>query len=253
MRTAALALILSSFLAILSGCVTYVENMRAAPSFTYASVAADGMAVGGVTSSFTNLDARRGAEYSNLLYHSFIEERKDIYVLGQPVTEGMTGPHLLRQALDSFRAKGFVESATLWDIRQRLTGARFLIVASFAGDDTRRNRDLTIDKTKDKNDKNKEIEVRKARYNVHRSVTVDMAIYDLALGTEAWGGRVTKSHTNTKEYSHTAYNGYFPAFGPLADYEFSHGVNYYPDSPRLDDLLRRAFAGFAENMPAEKK
>jgi len=91
-------------------------------------------------------------------------------------------------------------------------------------------------------------------YITTRRVSVSFAIYDLESGAPAWSGIIRKTVSKTNTYS-DSHNPNDPTWALIL-----HGLvsaarseHYdYPSPAPLQEVLKKAFSGFAENMPKRK-
>ncbi len=215
---------------VAGGCTTKVIGLKTDPSFTYDSLSAGGIVVGGVTfcrvcEEVETAERFRGHSAS-LLRGSILKKRPDIDVQPAMTITQAVGPESYTALLDDYELAGELEQARLAQLSEALADLRYVIFARIEADVIDRDTTVQGDTT---------------TYRITRTVTTGFQVYDLTARIPVWSGTITESK---KEENEDVQDGNF--FGDLL---VALLFNKYPSTPEFNKLLRKTFEGFAKQLP----
>ena len=212
---------------VAGGCGTKVIGLRTDPSFTYDSLSAGGIVVGGVTFRRDEVETAASRGFSaSLLRASILEKRPDIDVQPAMTITQAVGPESYTALLDDYELAGELEQARLAQLSEALADLRYVIFARIEADVIDRDTTVQGDTT---------------TYRITRTVTTGFQVYDLTARIPVWSGTITESK---KEENEDVQDGNF--FGDLL---VALLFNKYPSTPEFNKLLRKTFEGFAKQLP----
>ena len=242
-------------LALTSGCATTIRGLKHDPSFTFDSVKASGLYVGGVVSATAELAPGEITTFSSILRSGFLDERKDIYVHDPAAFTSAVGIERRAAMLSEYKNAGVVSTRWLDEIRSKIPAARYVIFARIEDDAVtreRRKEDVYNEKEKDK-DKRKLIG-QKIKTEATRRMSVSLSIYDITAGAFVWGGSVEKSRSDSRQYETRLDDNTAILLNTINRVLNEEDKIYpYPPYPAQRDVLSSIFMGFAENLPKQKK
>ena len=232
-------LLLCAVFVVAGGCSTKVKviGLRTDPSFTYDSLSAGGIVVGGVTFCRDELETAErllgiGSEFkfrvhsASLLRASILEKRPDIDVQPAMTITQAVGPESYTALLDDYELAGELEQARLAQLSEALTDLRYVIFARIEADVIDRDTTVQGDTT---------------TYRITRTVTTFFQVYDLTARIPVWRGHVKASKYKENEYDQSG--GFF------SDLLESLFFGRYPSPPEFNEVLRKTFEGFAKQLP----
>ena len=220
-------LLLCAVFVVAGGCGTKVIGLRTDPSFTYDSLSAGGIVVGGVTFRRDEVETAASRGFSaSLLRASILEKRPDIDVQPAMTITQAVGPESYTALLDDYELAGELEQARLAQLSEALADLRYVIFARIEADVIDRDTTVQGDTT---------------TYRITRTVTTGFQVYDLTARIPVWSGTITESK---KEENEDVQDGNF--FGDLL---VALLFNKYPSTPEFNKLLRKTFEGFAKQLP----
>jgi len=210
------------------GCGTKVIGLRTDPSFTYDSLSAGGIVVGGVTFFRVNevVTAESRGHSASLLRASILKKRPDIDVQPAIAITRAVGPESYTSLLDDYELAGEMEQVRLAQLSEALADLRYVIFARIEADVIDRGTTFEGDTT---------------TYWITRTVTTGFQVYDLTARIPVWSGTITESK---KEENEDVQDGNF--FGDLL---VALLFNKNPSTPEFNKLLRKTFEGFAKQLP----
>lgn len=236
-----------------SGCATTIRGLKHDPSFTFDSVKASGLHVGGVVSAATELSPSEVTTFSSVLRSGFLDERKDIYVHDPASFTSAIGIERRAALLTEYRNSGLVTARWLAEIGSKIPDARYAVFARIEEDTVtkeRRKEDVYHEKDKDK----KKLIGQKIKTEATRRMVVSLAIYDITAQAFVWGGSVEKSRSDSRQYETRLDDNTAILLNTLNRVLNEEDKIYpYPPYPTQRDVLSSVFMGFAENLPKQKK
>ena len=218
---------------VAGGCGTKVIGLRSDPSFTYQTLSAGGIAVGGVTSRIGEDDPFTQHRMTSLLRVSILKERPDIAVQPVAVLPRALGQVAYGELLADYRLSGEIAETWLEQLSSAAGDVQYAIFARIEYDDTEKVKVIERDTS--------DVEV--TTFKISRSVGISFHIYDLTTGVSVWSGIIAKTEEKSKVYREQS--------GILASVvEAVLGVNQpeYPSLPEFSKLSREVFEGFADNL-----
>ncbi len=217
------------------GCGTKVIGLRTDPSFTYDSLSAGGIVVGGVTSLLYEAErASSRSQRASLLRLSILAKRSDIDLRPAGAITQAVGQESYSALLDDYQLGGELDQARLAQLSEALANLRYVIFARIEDDvinrgttvqrDTADNEDTTI-------------------FKISRTLTTSLQIYDLTAGTPVWSGYIKESKKKENRYVEHG------NFGKAILAAILGNEPKYPSTPEFNEVLRKTFEGFAEHLP----
>ena len=204
-----------SLAAVLAACATTTaEGVRSHASFTHASLAEGGIAIGPVTSALEELTQEERTRFARVLSDEIASARPTLRVAPPGAVEDWLGPAAYEELVAQYRAYASLGE----DVLARLDGfastARYLLLARVEGTDVE-------DTPAPEGARSKPL------------LVVHLLVYDLERGLSAWDGAIKA----------------FDKQALARESEASAvGVAMLTDDP-LGDTLRDSFAGFAARLP----
>jgi hypothetical protein len=220
---------------VAGGCGTKVIGLRTDPSFTYDSLYAGGIVVGGVTSLLDEGETAATRRHrASLLRVSILEKRPDIDVQPAEAISQAVGQESYAAVLDDYRLGGELDQARLAQLSEVLADLRYVIFARIEDDaidsgitvqrDTARGEDTRI-------------------FRTSRTVTTGFQVYDLTAGNPVWSGYIKEGKKEENRYVEYSNLGQALVAALLGN------EPEYPMTPEFDEVLRKIFEGFAEHLP----
>ncbi len=225
-------LLLCAVFVVAGGCSTKVIGLRTDPSFTYDSLSAGGIVVGGVTFWVEVETAESRGQSASLLRASILKKRPDIDVQPAITITRAVGPESYTALLDDYELAGELEQARLAQLSEALDDLRYVIFARIEADVIKRDIEFATDPATDKE---------KRIYKTTRIVTTGFQVYDLATGTPVWSVHVEASKST--ELTYTKGGNFF------VDLLVSSLLEDYPSPPEFNEVLRKTFEGFPKHLP----
>ena len=215
---------------VAGGCGAKVIRLKTDPSFTYVSLSAGGIVVGGVTFCRVCEELETAERFrvhsASLLRASILEKRPDIDVQPAMTITRAVGPESYNALLDDYELAGELEQARLAQLSEALDDLRYVIFARIEADVIDRVTTFQGDTT---------------TYEITRTVTTGFQVYDLAARIPVWSSTITASEKKENEYDQSG--GFF------SDLIESLFFNKYPSPPEFNELLRKTFERFAKQLP----
>ncbi len=243
---------------LLSACESSAVDVKRDPSFTREEMRAGGLLVGGVASALSDLSAEEGTRYAALLE----EEIASAWTEDDAVTASEAALRLRPvgdACLAELGARGELSAERLAALGEGNSDSRYLLLASIYGDEL--DYDEFVSEAQEVSGLEALVNRNRAQQEdmlvtkTIRSVKVAFLIYDLRSGGTVMAARIaTADSTANREplnvVSEAARGLYdtFDAFGFEGEGE-RKVVGEPPPPPAREQLLRKAFAEFAAELP----
>lgn len=227
-----------------SGCArSHVLGLRHDPRFTYGSLDSGSIAVGGVTwvTGDEAPSAATRSQFESLLATALTDADPRLTVMSAgavaaALPEGSHGKLLAR-----YRLAGELDSTALYEMSDRLSNVRYVVLARIEGDVTERSETVTRD-TLEKKPKYEHVSLA-----VSRTMTLGFQVYDMSLRLAVWSGRLSRTDDASNNYEDPT--GFLESLVTAT----LRGPHKYPDAPAQINVLRHVFQDFAESLPQPPK
>ncbi|HLB59365.1 MAG TPA: hypothetical protein VJL87_04715 [Bdellovibrionota bacterium] len=235
----------------ISGCATKVVGLKKSPSFLYSNVQNGKMAIGGVVSATEEVKPAQVATYGNMLMNQIIEERSGIGVASTAMVKEKIGSKQYDALLNDYKNFGSLSKEQIKSLSRNLSGVRYVVFARIDRNEVTNDRaESAVTNSDGKEDPNK----RKITKYAGRAMSATFQVADLVEQDSAWSGSITKSSSNSKEYTKTEFGN--SILGIVVAIANKGGgdedTTYpYPTPPDEGQVLNYIFSGFAENLPKE--
>jgi hypothetical protein len=243
----------ASLAAGLAGCASEAKLLRVEPSFTAAALSAGGLAVVGVVKKEEVEQVR--PPLIAALTEELGRARPDLRLVDADRVTGLLGLPAYRRVLQSYQARGWLDSAEVRSLAGALGGeARFAVLGRVTSDGIRTSeRDLAPEDS--------------SRYRFFntllvtgRDARVDVQVYDLASGSMVYRGQFAGSAEDSRPAryrldagaagSGTAIGVGLRETAPTgAADSAADSWGRYPPAPALASALTEAFRAFASGLP----
>ncbi|UCE02219.1 MAG: hypothetical protein JSW67_13350 [Candidatus Latescibacterota bacterium] len=259
-RLALLSLALGAF-----GCGPSVKGLRHDPSFDYASMSADQIGVGGVTSlvhETDDVDALR-SQLASMLRLQMLDAQGAVEVTPTGVFRSTLGGDAYGALLDEYRLNGQIDRATLavWD--SSFGGAcRYVVFARIEDD-------IVKESSSSGEEHDAGVQYAVTKLSTTRTLTVAFSIYDLHMTKSVWSAHLTDGRANTNKYRGAPVPTSKEASGDKKEKKEEKSTveeivvavvemltaeeMVYPEPPTLTEVAERVFRGFAKNLPEAPK
>ena len=238
-----------SFL-LFSACATKVIGLQADPSFTYNEVVEKRMAIGGVVHTLSTLNNQERLLYSEIIRSRFAEQRPGYFILSTGVIVDKLGKERYSLMVKEYRTLGMVSERWISTIAEFTDGFGYVVFARILEDAAKSDRTRA-----DNYDDEKKLLL---GYTItaerRRTMTVALEIFSLETKAAVWGGSVTKSASNSRDYKIDTRDTASTVIDVLGGIMRPEEERYpYPSMPTRTQVLRSIFSGFGENLPELKK
>lgn len=210
-----------------------VQGQRQDPSFTYESVSQGGIGIGAVT-WLGGADTSSRVPFENALRAQLLEVRPESNVMSAAAVAGALGEEAYARIVGLHERTGELDSVTLAELATRLEAVRYVVLASIEHEAVDSTRKETRDTTG-----------RHESFTTSRRLSLGLRVYDLRLGLEAWGGRITNAESEMNSYGEHGL--------VIEVIEAVVGWRGYPDPPSRLDVAEDIFETFAKHLPRPPK
>jgi hypothetical protein len=248
-RYSCAALLLLGVASPIRSCGTKVVGVFHDPSFDYATLQEEKMAVGGVVYSVGPQEVRTliGDEATNRLQFELLRNREDLDVLPAGAVLIAVGDEFYDKILFDYERGAMLSESHLEALREGLEGrARYVIFSRVEEDVVSRKRDL--ESQGDEEEKEETLKL-----TTSRRVTTSFRVYDVTGGKTVWRGLIQKSRSNEFQFGFRSGDETDEAVwidlvvGTVIEDPSAEPV--YPDPPDLNQVLGPIFVGFADHLP----
>lgn len=221
---------------VAGGCGTNVIGLRSDPSFTYQTLSAGGIAVGGVTDRVGEGDPFTQHRMTSLLRERILKERPDIGVRPVEVIIHALGHLAYGELLADYRLRGEITETWLERLSRAAADVQYAIFARIERYETEKEKVVTRDTS----------DVKWTTFKISRTVGISFHIYDLTTGVSVWSGYIYK--TEEKSRVHRERGNILTS---VVESFLGLNPSGYPSPPKFSKLSSEVFEGFADNLPEQ--
>jgi hypothetical protein len=254
--------ILICLFCILAGCAT-VEGLYQDPSFTYGSVRAGNIGVGGVASTSKALSPGEQSAYSNLIRNSLFQHFPGMNIMPQGDAVSALGAPRYQSMMRFYADNGVIQDQYLTAFKNHITHMRYLVFARIISYQTSRRHDEVkdFDHSSYRHDHDRDFDrptSESLNYYSTLEMRVEMSVYDLNLQRVVWSGNLDDSRENRNTYTlPEIYHRHHESFDRslltnLANMMLQNemrGTYQYPPTPSSSALLQDLFRGLIGKFP----
>lgn len=183
-----------------TACAPHVAGLRHDESFNYDSVVNGGIAIAGVSATFTEFPDGQKNQLAEIFRRAIIDKREGYRVLPAGLLEQRMGDGY-SVMLDNFHDGAVISPEDIALLQQKQIPARYLLLSRIENHAVRENRNNTP--VYDDNDKATDRVT--VTLQTIADITAFSSIYDLQKGVSVWSGSITQNIT--KENSFETYAG----------------------------------------------
>lgn len=235
-----------------AGCVS-VQGLYVDPSFTYQSVIANNIGVGGVVSTSKNISSSQQAALSNFLQNALVRHFPGLPVMPSGDVVRALGASQYQAMISYYRSHGVVPDKYLDALYKHIIYMRYIAFARIEQDnishDRHQSQDVSTPRTTG---------VSTISYTTTLSVGLHIDVYDVKARRIVWRGSVTENRTRSNNYdvpgvSTDAHESAAKAIAQgvlsVAGTALVDSQHSYPSAPSFNNLVQQIFYDMVSKFP----